>query len=145
MFSSGSRWTCTGVEGSGLVLNPSAICLFKVAVQYSTVNNTAHKQDITRLLSRVRLFRTSPSDAGCLPPFQSSRNAYLQRQLETFLLLSHPGLLQWAPDKVQQKQWQCSPRSLTCTGDNGARTALLNWPLKKRLWLRIWQNALVTN
>lgn len=61
----------------GLVLNPSAICLFKVAVKYLAVNNMAHKQDTNRLVFTVMFFRTSAFDAGWLPPFQSSRNACL--------------------------------------------------------------------
>jgi len=78
----------------GLVLNPSAICVFKVAGKYLDVNNMAHKQDTDRLALTVTFVRTSPFEAGWLPPFRSSRNVCLYRPLKTFLLLSHPALLQ---------------------------------------------------
>lgn len=79
----------------GLVLNPSAIGAFEVTVKYWTVTNTAHKPDTNRRVVAVTCFRTPPFDAGCSPPFQSSRSSllYIER-VEDILCLSHPGLLQ---------------------------------------------------
>lgn len=62
-YTAESRWTW---EGTGSVLNPSAICVFKVAVKYLTVNNMAHKRDTGAGLCLQRRF------SGHLPLMQAA-------------------------------------------------------------------------
>lgn len=116
----------------------AVFCVFQVAVQYLAVNKMSHELNTNRLVFTVILLRKSPFDASSLPPVRSSRSASPQRQPQTFLLPSHPGLL----DNVQQKQWPCSlPWKHHLHWWHWAGAGLL----EKTPWIGSWQATPMTN